>query len=86
MKQVVIRQFGFGENCYVREFIAEVPDDMNESALDEGTVGHLADTSGADWAYHDAYDAIVPADHEVLGVPLGESDKGLPTVRYETES
>ncbi len=86
MKQIVIRQFGFGENCYVREFIAEVPDDLDESAIDEDTVGRLADASGADWTYHDAYDPIVPTDHEVLACPLGESDEGLPTVRYETES
>ncbi len=86
MKHILIRQFGFGENCYVREFIAEVPDGMDENAFDEATVGRLAEKSGADWAYHDAWDPIVPADHEVLACPDGECGEGLPTVGYETES
>ncbi len=86
MKHILIRQFGFGENCYVREFIAEVPDGMDENAIDEDTVGRLADASGAGWAYHDAYDSIVPVDHEVLARLNGECGEGLPTVRYETES
>lgn len=82
MKQLTVRQFGFGENCYRRDFVVEIADDSDPAALDEDTLGRLADISGAVWEYHDSYDAIEASDHEVLGD--GVRTDGLPVVHYDT--
>jgi len=81
MKRHTIRQFGFGENCYKREFIVETPDDRDPAKISEDTLGRLADEAGAGWEYHDSYDAIIPSEHEMLHD--GELNEGLPVVRYD---
>jgi hypothetical protein len=78
MKRSAIRQYGFGENWYVRDFVVEVPDDVDPAALDDIGLGRLADAEGAQWTYHDSYDPIEPSDHEVLGD--GVPTDGLPVV------
>ena len=81
MKQFTMRQFGFGENCYRRDFVVEMPDDVDPAMLSEDSLRRLADAAGAEWEYHDSYGAIVPSDHAVLndGVP----SEGLPVIHYD---
>ena len=43
MKQFTMRQFGFGENCYRRDFVVEMPDDVDPAMLSEDSLRRLAD-------------------------------------------
>ena len=83
MKKHTIRQFGVAEEYFSREFVVELPDDVDPASLDEDALGRLADEGEVEWTNDDSWDVMTLSDHEVLGD--SEPTDRLPILKISSE-